>query len=192
MARVHAALRRLLTIHQPCPAVVLDREWNTVLANEAAGRMVEGLPAEILGPPANVFRLCLHPDGLASRTINFTEHAAFLLGQLDRLRARSPDAAVEAIAREVLAYPNVAPLRRQHQRPPDEPDLLIPWRLRIGDAIHSYFITLTKFATPQDVTLDELTIELFYPADDATGAALSDGGTARTRPAQPQPTGAHR
>lgn len=193
MARVHAALRRLLTIHQPCPGVVLDREWNTVLANEAANRMVEGLSPGILGPPANVFRLCLHPDGLASRTINFPEYAAFLLGQLDRLRARSPDPAVEVIAREVFAYPNVVPLRRLRQHgPPDEPSLLIPWRLRIGDAIHSYFITLTKFATPQDITLDELTIELFYPADDATGAALNDEGTAQTAPDQPQATGAHR
>ena len=193
MARVHAALGRLLAIHQPCPAVVLDREWNTVLANDAAGRMVEGLPPAILGPPANVFRLCLHPDGLASRTVNFPEHAAFLLGQLDKLRARSPDPAVEAIAREVFAYPNVVPLRslRQHA-PADQPDLLIPWRLRIGDAIHSYFITLTKFATPQDITLDELTIELFYPADNATGAALNNGGTARTGPAQPEATGAQR
>jgi transcriptional regulator with XRE-family HTH domain len=187
MASVHAALGRLLTIHQPCPGVVLDREWNTVLANDAAGRMVEGLPSGILGPPANVFRLCLHPDGLARRTVNFPEHAAFLLGQLDRLRARSPDPAVEAIAREVFAYPNVVPLRRSRQHgPPDVPDLLIPWRLRIGDTVHSYFITLTKFATPQDITLDELTIELFYPADDATGAALSDEGAARTGPAQPQ------
>ena len=188
MARVHAALRRLLTIHQPCPGVVLDREWNTVLANEAASRMVEGLSPGILGPPTNVFRLCLHPDGLASRTVNFPEHAAFLLGQLDRLRDRSPDPAVEAIATAVFAYPNVVPLRRLRQHgPPDEPDLLIPWRLRIGDAIHSYFITLTKFATPGDITLDELTIELFYPADDATGAALNNRGTA-----QPQATGAHR
>jgi len=193
MARVHGALRRLLTVHQPCPGVVLDREWNTVLANEAASRMVQGLPPAILGPPVNVFRLCLHPDGLASRTINFPEHAAFLLGQLDRLRARSPDPAVDAIAREVFAYPNVVSLRRLRQHdPPDQPDLLIPWRLRIGDAIHSYFITLTKFATPQDITLDELTIELFYPADNATGAALNNGGTARTGPAQPEATGAHR
>lgn len=93
----------------------------------------------------------------------------------------------------MFAYPNVVPLLglRQHG-PPGEPGLLIPWRLRIGDAIHSYFITLTKFATPGDITLDELTIELFYPADDATGAALHHGGAAQIAPARPRATGAHR
>jgi transcriptional regulator with XRE-family HTH domain len=175
MARVSAALRRFLDMHQPYPGVVLDREWNAVLGNEAANRMVQGVPEEILGPPTNVFRLCLHPEGLAAHTTNFPELAAFLLDQLDRLRARSADPLVEAIAEEVLAYPNVGPLLRRQQRPhPDEPALLVPWRLRLGDVIHSYFITLTKFATPQDITLDELTIELFYPADDATENALHD------------------
>jgi transcriptional regulator with XRE-family HTH domain len=122
MARVHAALRRLLTIHQPYPAVVLDREWNTVLANEAASRMVEGVPPAILGPPANVFRLCLHPDGLASRTINFPEHAAFLLGQLDGLRPQP---------RPCCRGDRQGGLRLPGRRPPAPPAPACPlWRAR--------------------------------------------------------------
>ena len=76
MVRARAALQRMLDTHDPYPGVVIDRAWNVVLTNRAAGLLMVGLPPELLGPPVNVFRVCLHPDGLARRTLNFTEWSA--------------------------------------------------------------------------------------------------------------------
>jgi transcriptional regulator with XRE-family HTH domain len=173
MARVREALGQLLESHSPYPGVVIDRLWNSVLSNEPAWRMVDGVPDELIGPPTNVFRVSLHPDGLAGRTRNFPEWSAYLLGQLRRLVLLTGDPEVALLEEEVAGYPNIAALGgRRHRRPADEPALLIPWRLEVGGVLHSYFTTLTSFGTPQDITLAELAVELFYPADQATEAAL--------------------
>lgn len=173
MARVRAAVQRLLGSHDPYPGVAIDRLWNVVLANDAARRLVALLPPEVAGPPLNVFRACLHPDGLARQTLNFSEWAAYLLGQLHRLRVLTADPEVSRLAEEVARYPTLAGLGdwREVVRP-DEPTLLVPWRLRLGGVHLSLFTTLTTFGTPQDITLAELAVELFYPADGATDAAL--------------------
>ncbi len=176
MGRVLDTLRRLLDSHAPYPGVVIDRTWNSLLSNAPAWRMVEGVPDELLGPPTNIFRVSLHPDGLAGRTHNFPEWSAYLLGQLRRVVVLTGDASVAALEREVHGYPNLAALAgwRQRQTTVEEPPLLLPWRLEVGGVVHSYFTTLTSFGTPQDITLDELAVELFYPADAATEAALRD------------------
>jgi hypothetical protein len=124
--------------------------------------------------PANVFRLCLHPEGLARSTLNFPEWAAYLLGQLSRLRMLTADPAVAALAEEVGNYPNVSALqpREQNHWPPEEPELLVPWTLSLDGAEVSFFKTLTSFGTARDITLAELAIALFYPADEATATAL--------------------
>jgi transcriptional regulator with XRE-family HTH domain len=173
MTHIRRALQRLLDRHSPYPGAVLDRQWNVVMANEAANRMTHPIPRDLLGPPMNVFRLCLHPNGLARHTLNFGQLADFLLDQLHRMRGRAHDDDVEHLAKEVLAYPNVAARDSSRQAALDgEPLLLVPWQLDINGVRQSYLVTLTKFATPQDITLDEITIELFYPADDPTEAAL--------------------
>jgi transcriptional regulator with XRE-family HTH domain len=172
MRQVRAALQRMLDGHHPYPGVVIDRLWNVVLSNDAARRFVGLLPPELAGPPLNVFRACLHPDGLARQTRNFPEWSAYLLGQLDRLAILTGDPEVEALAGEVSEYPNVAERHRWLQASPEEPALLIPWRLDLGGGELSFFTTLTTFGTPQDITLSELAVELFYPADDDTAAAL--------------------
>jgi transcriptional regulator with XRE-family HTH domain len=173
MASARAALTELLERHAPYPGIVIDRLWNSVLSNDAARRMVDDVPAELVGPPTNVFRVSLHPDGLAPRTENFPEWATYLLGQLHRLVLLTRDPAAAQLEREVLSYPTVSALGGWRQpRPPDEPALLIPWRVRVGGAVHSYFTTLTSFGTPQDITLAEIAVELFYPADAATEVAL--------------------
>jgi hypothetical protein len=137
--------------------------------------LVAGLPAELLGPPMNVYRVCLHPDGLAARTVNFEDWARTLLGQLRRSLAATADPALRALAEEVAAYPNVAALsdRDDPSTPGEEPPLLVPVTLldAAGREL-SLFTTLTTFGTPRDVTLDELAVELFFPADDATAAVL--------------------
>ena len=173
MDRVRGSLQRLLDSHAPYPGVVIDRMWNSVLSNEPAWRMVDGVADQLIGPPTNVFRVSLHPDGLAPRTHNFVEWSAYLLGQLHRLVVLTADSELSELEREVTGYPNIAELGGWcHRQAPDEPALLIPWRLEVGGVVHSYFTTLTSFGTPQDVTLAELAVELFYPADPETEAVL--------------------
>ncbi len=172
MQRITASLQRLLAAHDPYPGVALDRRWNVVLANEAAGRLVSTLPAHVLTPTVNIFRASLHPDGLAAVTLNFAEWASYLLTQLRRLVAASGDEQSAALEREVLAYPNVIELIANGLDPADETPLLIPCRLLIGGVELSLFTTLNTFGTPRDITLEELVIELFFPADDATEAIL--------------------
>ena len=173
MARVRAAVQRLLAGHDPYPGVAVDRLWNVVLANDAARWLVTRLPAGLAGPPLNVFRACLHPDGLAQHTLNLPEWAAYLVGQLHRLQVLTPDPDVSKLAEEVAKYPSVAGLGDWREAATsDEPALLVPWRLRL-DGVHlSLFTTLTTFGTPHDITLAELAVELFYPADEDTEAAL--------------------
>ncbi len=173
MTRARSALQRMLDGHDPNPGAVIDRRWDVVLANDAARRLTASLPAELAGPPMNVFRACLHPDGLAGATLNFDEWAAYLLGQLHRLSTLSADPEVCRLAEEVAQYPNVAALHGcRPAPPPEEPVLLVPWRLSLGGADLSLFTTLTTFGTAQDITLAELAVELFYPADEHTEALL--------------------
>jgi transcriptional regulator with XRE-family HTH domain len=173
MARVRASLQQMLDAHDPYPGVVIDRQWNILLANQAALAFVAGLPEHVTEPAMNVFRVCLHPDGLASRTRNFDDWSAYLLRQMRRTIELTGDAALEALEQEVLAYPNVAgtpPVTDTGES--DDPPLLVPFRLAAGDEELSLFTTLTMFGTPRDVTLEELCVELFFPADDATEELL--------------------
>lgn len=171
-AAVRAALARLLVAHDPYPGVVLDRWWDVVLANEAASRLTAGLPAELRTPRPNVFRISLHPAGLAAITLDFADWAGHLLGQLRRLVLTTGDSRLAQLEREVLAYPNVAALDPTDRRLPEEPRLLVPYRLRLGADEVAMFSTLTSFGTPRDITLDELAAELFFPADPASEAVL--------------------
>jgi hypothetical protein len=115
----------------------------------------------------------MHPDGLADATVNFEEWATYLLRQLRRTIVLTGDDGLIALESEVLAYPNVARvIRRASADDGDESRILVPFVLSTGGAELSFFTTLTTFGTPLDVTLDELAIELFFPADDTTEAAL--------------------
>lgn len=185
MAEVRSSIRTLLDAHLPYPGVVVDRQWNVVSANEAAMLFVADLPPHVSEPRLNVYRMSLHPDGLAARTINFTEWAAHLVRQLRRTVVLTGDPDVEALLDEVVQYPNVA-----HLQPlidlgaHDEPPLLVPFRFAGPTGDLSLFTTITTFGTPRDVTLDELAIELFYPADERTAErvrALSDLRAAAAR-----------
>ncbi|MGA9491155.1 MAG: helix-turn-helix transcriptional regulator [Mycobacterium sp.] len=172
LSPARAAIARLLDAHDPYPGVVIDRCWNIVGANAAASALTAGLPDQLLGPPANVYRLSLHPDGLAGRTVNFAEWGGYLLHQLRRTVALTGDPAVRALEEEVLAYPGVAALTARAAAP-DSTSLLVPFVLDVGGGRRlSMFTTLTTFGTPLDVTLAELAVELFYPADDASADLL--------------------
>jgi transcriptional regulator with XRE-family HTH domain len=181
MERMTASLQRMLDAHHPYPGVVLDRQWNVVLTNMAAAVLASGLPAELTGPPLNIFRVSLHPDGLASRTLNFDEWGSYLVTQLRRQVSLTGDGQLAALLDEVSAYPNVAELTaRKGWTSWPEQSLLIPFRVDFDGVELSMFTTLTTFGTPRDITLDELAVELFFPADDATEAILRSTPTGET------------
>lgn len=170
MGPVRSALQRLLDAHDPYPGLVLDRQWNVVLANAAAQSLVALLPEALARPPLNIFRVSLHPEGFAAVTANFDEWGRHLVDTLQRLALRGGDPALLALEAEVRAYPNVRALREPPE--PGPAPLLLSCVLDLPDGRLSLFTTLTSFGSPRDVTLDELCVELFYPADAATAAQL--------------------
>lgn len=155
-----------------------------MLANAAALRIVADLPDTVVGPPLNVFRLCLHPEGLSKQTLNLDEWSTYLLGQLHRARVLTGDIEFQRLADEVARYPHIAARGDQRKwSTGEEPEILVPLQLDLGDSVLSLFTTITVFGTPQDVTLSELAIELFYPADETSDALLRGpvvGGTTDT------------
>jgi len=173
MSAVRDALRRLLDAHDPYPGVALDRAWNVVLTNAAAMRMAAVLPATLTTPVLNMFRASLHPEGFAAITVNFREWGGYLVRELRGLMESSTDPAIAALWDEVSRYPNVRALDSRHSsvREVAQP-LLIPCILQVGDARLSLFTTLATIGSPRDVTLAELTVELFYPSDESTAQVL--------------------
>jgi transcriptional regulator with XRE-family HTH domain len=164
---VKQALRDILALHDPNPGLVLDRQWNVMMANSAAGELAALLPEFLRAPVMNVFRASLHPQGLAPYVVNFDEWATALVLTLRRTLARSGDLGLQAIEEEVTGYANVAAvLGRQPPGLNSRAPLLIPCVLDLPTGRRSYFTTLTVFGTPQEVTLEELSIELFYPLRD--------------------------
>lgn len=175
MASVRAAVERMLDAHDPFPGVAMDRRWNIVHGNRAAMRLLQLLPPALARPPVNLLRASLHPEGFASKTENFDAWGRHLVDALDRLAAASLDPDLEALRGEVGGYDNVrAMLRRSRLSAAaiTTDNLLLPCVMRIGGARLSLFTTLVSLSTPLDVTLSELKIELFYPADEATAATL--------------------
>ncbi len=124
-----------------------------------------------------MYRVCLHPDGLAAHTRNFPAWASYLLHQLRRSVVLTNDPTLVDLQNEVASYPNVIELslelsRAQRGAAWDEPPLLIPVVVEMAGTVFSFFTTLTTFGTPRDITLDELAVELFFPADAETEASL--------------------
>jgi transcriptional regulator with XRE-family HTH domain len=167
MAAVNDAIEHVLRAHEPFPAVVIDARWDMVAANDAVPLLIEGSAAALLEPPVNVLRLSLHPDGMAPRIVNLPEWRAYLIDRLDRDVESTADPALLELRAELATYPCPAPASR-----PDTRAILVPMRLRVEDRVLSLLSTTTVFGTPRDVTLSELAIESFYPADTATAAFL--------------------
>ena len=168
MAQVRQALDLVLGHHDPFPALVVDRTWNLVLANAGATLLLEGLDPRFLERP-NVLRACLHPDGLASRIGDFDVFSGHILGRLRRQVALTGDQALAALYDELVSYPGVSPVEPWTEHP----GVVLPVRIasRLGEL--SFFTTAATFGTAADVTLSELTVESFFPADDATRRALT-------------------
>lgn len=170
MGPVREALDQVLRGHEPYPAVVVDRHWGMVAANEAVGLLLEGVSPDLLEPPVNVLRLSLHPDGVAPRIVNFGEWRGHLLDRLGREAVSTGDPALAALFEELSELPGAEGGPRAV--PSDSAGIAVPLRLRAGDAELSFISTITTFGTATDVTVAELSIESFFPADAATAEAL--------------------
>lgn len=168
LSAAREAIELVLKGHEPYPALAVDRHWSLVSYNRAVPLLLAGLPAELLAPPVNVLRLSLHPDGLAPRIVNLGQWRAHLLARLRQQVAVSADPVLAALADELRAYP--APPEAQHDSV--EAGVVVPLVLRTDAGVLSFISTTTVFGTPVDVTLSELALETFFPADAATGAAL--------------------
>jgi transcriptional regulator with XRE-family HTH domain len=161
---------RLLQGHAPYPALAVDRHWHLVLANEAVAPLLAGVAADLLEPPVNVLRLSLHPRGLASRIVNFGEWRAHLLARLHAQVVASADPVLAALLRELADYP--VPPSEGAPPPHETGGIAVPFQIRTEAGVLSFLSTTTVFGTPVDVTLSELALETFFPADEATARAL--------------------
>ncbi|WP_243859756.1 helix-turn-helix domain-containing protein [Amycolatopsis arida] len=174
LAAVRDAVRGLLRGHEPYPAVVVDRKWNLVEANSSIAVLVDGVAPALLEPPVNVLRATLHPNGMAPRIANLGEWRAHLLGRLRREVDVTADPDLTDLLRELRGYPCAEPV--PEVLAPNPGDLVVPLRFRYGGIELAFFSTVATFGTPLDVTLAELSIESFFPANAATAAVLRGDG----------------
>jgi len=166
LSAVRDAVRQVLTGHEPYPALAVDRYWNLVDGNAAIAVLTEGVAAALLEPPANVLRIALHPDGMAPRIANLGEWRAHLLARLHREAEHTADPALTELYDELDALPcdGQAPVV-EHS---GAGAVVVPLRYRHPAGELAFFSTVTTFGTPLDVTVAELAIEAFFPADAAT------------------------
>ncbi|OKI68020.1 XRE family transcriptional regulator [Streptomyces sp. TSRI0445] len=192
MASLRESLERLLAAYEPYPALVVDGTYGVVAANRGVALLLEGVPEKLLAPPLNAMRLTLHPEGLAPRIVNLPEWRADLLAQMDRQIALVRSPALRELYDEVAAYP--APARAggtdrtaegtggavraagRADRAGRERDraaaFALPMLLEHGGRVLSFVSSIATFNTPMDVTVAELAIETFLPADRETAAYL--------------------
>jgi transcriptional regulator with XRE-family HTH domain len=169
LAAARQAMERVLKAHEPYPALAVDRHWNLVSANAMIAPFLAGVAPSLLAPPINVMRLGFHPQGLAPLTVNLAEWCGHLLERLHRQCEATADPVLIALYEELKTYP--VPARKT---PPsvDADSLAVPFRMRMGDDVLSFISTTMVFGTPLDVTLSELALETFFPADDRTAEKM--------------------
>src|SRR3954453_3889259 len=161
------AIDLVLRAHEPNPALAVDRHWNLVSANRMVLPLLEGIPQRLLGQPLNVLRLSFHPEGMAPRTVNLGEWCAHLLERLHRQCESTADPELVKLYHELKAYPIPA---RSAPLGPD--NVAIPFRMRLDGDVLSFISTTMIFGTPVDITLSELALETFFPADDLTAERM--------------------
>lgn len=165
LSAARAVVELVLKGHEPFPALAVDRSWTLVAANAAVAPMLAGVAdASLLAPPVNVLRLSLHPAGLASQIVNFADWRAHVLARLRRQVDTTGDAGLARLLRELVAYGGDEPAAGA----PEGDAVALVLRLRTPAGVLSFLTTTTVFGTPVDVTLSELAIEAFFPADEAT------------------------
>ena len=169
LARARAAVELVLKGHEPCPALAVDRHWNMLAANSSVAHLLVGVDASLLVPPINVLRLSLHPLGLAPKIANLNQWRVHIFERLRQMIASSGDAKLAELLAELRGYPasdSDLTLETEHM------GVVMPFRFHSADGILNFISTTTVFGSPLEVTLQELAIETFFPADENTANAL--------------------
>lgn len=169
LAAARQAVETVLKAHEPYPALAVDRHWNSISANRMVAQLLDGVAPSLLASPINVMRLSFHPEGLAPRTVNLAEWCAHLLERLHRQIETTADPVLVALYDELKTYPIPA---RTTPRAGMATDVAVPFQMRMGKDVLSFISTTMIFGTPVDVTLSELAMETFFPADEKTAQAL--------------------
>lgn len=171
LAAARKAMELVLAGHEPYPALAVDRHWTLVAANSAVAPLLAGVDPALTRPPVNVLRLSLHPQGLAPRIANLREWRAHLLARLHQQVDITADRVLVELMNELAAYPapRAAPGAGAKN---DYAGVMVPLQLATEGGVLSFFSTTTVFGTPVDITLSELALECFYPADAATAESL--------------------
>jgi hypothetical protein len=171
LAHVRIALNHILVGHLPYPAIIVDRYGDLIAANGAFGLITEGAAVDLTGPGSNVYRLALHPDGIAPRVRNLPTWGRHIVERLRQATSHTADNRLAVLHAELLAY-----------LPADDPDgdavedqlgFAVPLRLRSSRGELHLMTTVTTFATAVDITLEEIKLETFLPADQRTGELLA-------------------
>ena len=170
LAAARRAVDLVLAAYEPFPALAVDRHWHLVAANEGATGLLAGIAPFLLEPPVNVLRLSLHPEGAAPRIVNLAQWRAHIFRRLEEQIEASADSGLAALLDELRALPGGGPVA------PDSSDayagVAVPLILRSAQGELSFLSTTTMFGTPIDITLAELAIEAFLPADARTADLL--------------------
>jgi hypothetical protein len=169
MGQARDVVKRLLAAHEPFPAIAVDRRWELVDGNAGVPLITAGAAAHLLEPPINALRLSLHPEGMAPRIANLAEWRAHVLGRLRREVTATQDAQLRSLLTELEAYPGDEP---NVTHLPTRGEIVVPLRLGHEAGELAFMSTVTTFGTPLDITLSELSIEAFFPADDRTADVL--------------------
>ena len=176
--QVRGILETVLRSYEPFPAIVVDRGWDVVLANEAAFRFTASMmdpSSPVLADGMNVLKLVLHPMGVKQFIVNWSEVAGAALRRLEHeLAARPTDPVLQQLRSEVLTYPDVDRVRRRPASPAAQ-NLLVPFHYRVGGVELRLFSTIATIGDAHDITLEELRIESFLAADAATEELLRSG-----------------
>jgi transcriptional regulator with XRE-family HTH domain len=171
MADVRELVDRYLAAIEPFPAVVVDREWNIVTSNDGANLFLEGVHPDALLPVPNVWRIMLHPKGLASRIVDLSELAHHLITRLYRQQLLTGDECLGELLNELTSYPGVAD-RAEQRFVETTNEVALQFRLTSALGELRFLSAVTTFGTAVDVTLAELAVETFFPADEQTRRLL--------------------
>jgi len=174
MAEARAAVDLILRCHEPNPALAMDRHWNLVAANRMVPLFLQGVAPELLQPPLNVLRLSLHPQGLAPRILNLQQWKHHLFARLQLQIDNTQDPHLQALVAELHSFsPHHAPDSLQLQLQGETRGVVMPFKLQTAHGVLSFISTVTIFGSPMDITLQELALETFLPADAATAQYLA-------------------
>ncbi|MGW1886844.1 helix-turn-helix domain-containing protein [Streptomyces sp. NPDC001970] len=168
---LRAGMERLLHGYEPYPALVVDGTYTVVAANRGIAMLLEDLPEHLLTPPLNAMRITLHPEGLAPRIRNLREWRGHLLTQMERQMALARSDSLRRLYEEVAGYPVREPGEDTAEREGDAapyPYFALPLRIEHHGVVLSFLSSISTFNTPLDITVAELAIETFLPADPAT------------------------